>query len=169
MNKKEKAQLESILAGHPFKIRPLLQGFLEEAVIVEEETVGTKQRTGQQNKALHLFFQLVADELIKNGVTMRSVFEKTSNFDIPPSKENVREVWIHFQKALYGTERTRDLKKQGEIDRVHEVMMKNLGEMFHIDYIGFPVDEQKQAENMKGYKSGGKVSDYPEYQGPPTI
>ncbi len=142
--------------------------FMKTVEIVEEQTPA-KKRTGQQNKALWKFFQLLADALIEKGVTMRMVFEKTSSFDIPPTKDRVHDLWIYFQKAMYGTDRTRDLTKNEQIDKVHEVLMKNMGEMFHVDYIDFPVDEKKQEENLKGYKSGGTVASYPEYSGPPSI
>jgi hypothetical protein len=149
----EKHELVEILEGNPFQVRPLLKKWLETATVAE---VPDTTRSTQQNKALWKFFQLVADELVKNGVTMRTIFAKTSSFDIPPTKDNVHDLWVHFQRAMYGTERTRDLKKHGQIERVHEVMMKNLGELFHIEYINFPTDEQKTRE-------------YPQYDGPPLV
>ena len=97
-----------------------------------------KKLTESQRKAIWVQHQKVADELTEKGVTMRQIFEASEAFDIPPSKDNVHEIWLHFQKALYGTESTKELLKHEQIDRIHEVMMKNLGQMFHIDYIDFP-------------------------------
>jgi len=64
--------------------------------------------------------------------------DKAVFFDIPCTKEFVREIWLHFQKPMVKTDRTRDLKKIGEIESVHEVVMKNMGELFLIEYIPFP-------------------------------
>lgn len=100
-----------------------------------------KQRTEQQNRALWLFFTMLADELNNAGKDMRVVLKPT--YSIPWTKESIHEhIWLPLQKAMYGTESTTFLHKSEQIDKIHEVIMRELGEKHHIDYIPFPVDEE---------------------------
>ena len=150
MTHEEHHDLVDIVTKEPFKIRPRLLKFLETVQIQEIEKIrGT--RTSQQNKALWKFFSLVADKLTELGVSMRTIFKETDTFDMPPTKDSVHDLWVHFQKAMVNTERTRDLKKD-QIDRIHEVFMKNMGEKFHLEYIDFPHDDERLAENIAPMK-----------------
>lgn len=148
MTRHELEQLEQVLLAK-WDMKEKLRAFLKTVEITEEPK---GNRTSQQNRALWKFFGLVADALIEKGVTMRTIFEQTKHFDIPPTKDNVHDLWIYFQKAMYKTDRTRDLKKTEQIDKVHEVMMKNLGEMFQIEYINFPSDPEKDKELLGGVR-----------------
>ena len=97
-----------------------------------------KQRTGQQNRALWVFFTMVADALNDAGYTQKKVFEKAQFFDVQCDKDFVHDIWCHFQEAKFGTDKTRDLIKQGQIEEVHEYIMQKMGEIFGIEYIPFP-------------------------------
>lgn len=127
-------------------------------------------RTNQQSRAMWLQHQKVADELIKTGVTMRKIFESTESFDIPPTKDNVHELWLYFQKIMYPTmPSTKDLPKHGDhYQKIHDVMMKNLGEKWGIDYIDFPCDDNKPS-TLQNIEDARNIKDYPEYNGEPTI
>lgn len=166
MTKTEHEKLESLLNGKPWLFRQNLEKLLKEFTITEEVSptkLEPDYRTTQQNKALWKFFGLVADALTARGVTMRKVFESTTKFDIPPSKDNVHDLWTYFQKMLYNTDSTRELKRQEQIDQIHKIMMNNLGETFGIDYIDFPNDETK-------YGNIPNTSiPYPSDYQPPTI
>jgi len=98
----------------------------------------TGQRTLPQNNALYKFFALMAKALNDAGHSQRDVFEKAKAFDVPITKEFIHDLWIYFQKAMFKTEHTRDLKKTEEIDAIHKVMNRNIGETLHIDYVPFP-------------------------------
>lgn len=58
--------------------------------------IDDKKRTIQQNSALHLYFQLVADTLNDAGYDMRRTL--AADVDIPWSKETVKEyLWRPIQ------------------------------------------------------------------------
>jgi len=101
-----------------------------------------KPLTRQQMKALWLFCTLLAEELEKGGYTQKSILEKAERFDIPPTKDFVHDILIHFQKHLFGTDSFTQLKKQEEIDKLHEVAMRTMGQEFGIEHIPFPTQEQ---------------------------
>jgi hypothetical protein len=104
-----------------------------------------KQRTQSQNNALWLFFTLLAKELNEAGLDMRKVLKPTYN--IPWTKDSIHDhIWIPFQKAMYKTNSTTFLHKQEQIDKLHETIMRELGEKHGVEFIPFPVDMQKQYE-----------------------
>ena len=105
------------------------------------------QRTSQQNKGLHLFFTMLSDELNNAGYDQRKVLKPS--IDIPWTPEAIKEqLWKPIQKLMYNKESTTELDKVKEIDKVHEVLMRHLGEKFGVEYIPFPVDEHKIMENL---------------------
>lgn len=116
--------------------------------IEREEIKGTpKLRTENQNSAIWLFFTQLANKLNEMGLDMKLVLKPTYN--LWWNKDTVHDhLWIPFQKALYKTESTTKLKKQEQIDRIHENLMHELGEKFNVDYIPFPVDEVRQREKL---------------------
>jgi hypothetical protein len=124
-------------------------------------------RTGNQNRALWLFYELLADELNNAGLDQRKVLKET--IEIPWTKQSIHDqLWIPIQKAMFSTESTTALSKSQEIDRVHEVLMRHLGEKFHIEYIPFPNDPGK--ENIKLQAMDNlKNENYPEYQEAPEF
>lgn len=166
--------LEDIANGEPFLVRKRLKDYLA-TVTPEDPSEATTEpqkgtRTNQQSRAMWKQHQLVADELTKLGVTMRKVFEATTDFDIPPTKDNVHDLWLYFQRIMYPSmPSTRDLPKHGDhYQKIHDVMMKNLGEKFHADYIDFPVDKNKGNDKIKGITKAEEMA-YPEDIGQPTF
>ena len=110
-------------------------------IVVDEE----KQRTGQQNRALHVFFQLLSDSLNDAGLPMQEMLK----VDIDWTPDNVKKyLWGFFQEKIYGISRTRDLKKQEQIDKIHKTLMRELGEKRQIEYIEFPNDPDKELAPM---------------------
>ena len=109
------------------------------------EQTHPKQRTPSQNNALWLFYEMLAKSLNDAGLDMRIVLKPS--YQIRWTKENIHDnLWIPIQKYLYGTNSTTFLKKQEQIDKIHETIMQGLGEKFGVEYIPFPVDMQKQYE-----------------------
>jgi len=95
--------------------------------------------TRQQQKALHLFFTLLAEELNNSGLYMNQMLK----VDIDWTPHAVKEyLWRPFQKKLYGSESTTELTKLEQIDKIHEVLMRELGEKKEVEYIPFPTQEQ---------------------------
>ena len=95
------------------------------------------RRTVTQNNSLHLFFKLLAEALNDAGLGMREVMKPAYFMDW--TAHNVKEhLWRSIQKKLYGKESTRDLNKTEEISKIHEVLMRELGEKHSVEYIPFP-------------------------------
>ena len=112
-----------------------------------DDTPHNKQRTIQQNKALHKFYSLLSDELNTKGLDVRKVVKE--GYSIWWTPHMVKEIiWRPFQKVKYGTDSTTFLTKHEQIDAIHEDIMRNLGEKFGVDYIDFPIDEQRQWEKV---------------------
>lgn len=96
-----------------------------------------KQRTGQQNKALHLFLGMLADILNDAGLDQRKVLKP--EVSIPWTKTSVKEnLWRPIQQAMYAKKSTTKLAKQKEIDEIHKVLMRHLAEKFGVEFIPFP-------------------------------
>lgn len=93
-----------------------------------------KQRTDQQNKALHLFFTQLAEELNSAGLDMRKTLKP--EVDIPWSGKTIKEyLWRPIMKAQLGKESTTELTTK-EIDLVFDTINRHLGEKFgiHLDF-----------------------------------
>ncbi len=93
------------------------------------------KRSEQQNKALHKWFSLVAEELNRGGYTVQLVLKEKMDLDWDGSK--VKELlWRPAQKAIVRKESTKDLEKAGDIDPVFDHLNRHLGEKFgvHVDW-----------------------------------
>lgn len=105
------------------------------------------KRTLSQNSALHVYFQLIADELNGAGLPIKATLEHY-DVDLDWSSESVKSlVWRPIQKALLGKRSTTELKKQQDIDRVYEHINRFLSEQFGI-HVPFPVNPDKQKEKQ---------------------
>lgn len=102
----------------------------------------TGVRTLNQNSALHLGLQMIADSLNNSGNDMRKVLKP--EVDIPFAVESVKEfLWRPIQKAMYQKKSTTELSKMGEIEAIWEVLLRHLGEKFEIEWIPFPSEANK--------------------------
>lgn len=101
------------------------------------------QRTPQQNNALHKYFELVAKSLNEAGYDLKAVLGKMKEgIEIAWTKEMVKEIlWKEIQRIMFSKPSTTELNKQKEIDQIHEVLNRFLGERLHIEYIPFPSEE----------------------------
>ena len=105
-----------------------------------EPVKGIKQRTELQNRALWLFMTLLAKALNEGGLEPRKVLKPTYNLQW--TKEMIHDnIWIPIQQAMYGTNSTTFLHKQEQIDKIHEIIMREFGEKHELEYIPFPNDE----------------------------
>jgi hypothetical protein len=115
-----------------------------------------KQRTAQQNRALHKYFELMADALNEAGLDMRVVLKP--EVDIPWNKITVKEyLWRPMQKAQLDKKSTTELTTL-EINEVFETMNRHLSSKFgkwsvHIpfpSYENFLIDFEKyDSENKR--------------------
>lgn len=98
--------------------------------------------TRQQQKAMHLWFSLLAETLEVSGLDLKQVLTMYP-VNISATKENVKEViWRPVMKALYGKESTTELLKKEEIDKVYETIARYFAEM------GLEVPRFPSAEEM---------------------
>lgn len=94
-----------------------------------------RQRTPQQNRAMHLLFRFIADELNEAGLDMKKVLKP--EIDIPWTERTVKEfIWRPLQKIVYGLKSTTELKTT-QIDPILDIITKHFGEKFGIE-IEFP-------------------------------
>lgn len=99
-----------------------------------------KPRTIQQNSALHLFFEMLAQALNDAGLDQRKLLKPI--IEIPWTKEAVKDqLWRPIQKAMYHKESTTELLKHEEIDKIHEVLMRELGRIYQVEFIPFPSND----------------------------
>lgn len=83
-----------------------------------------KSRTDQQNKALHVYFQLVAETLNDAGLDMRKVLKP--EVEIPWSKNTVKEyLWKPIQKIQLQKKSTTELSTK-DIDLIYDTMNRHL-------------------------------------------
>lgn len=103
------------------------------------------QRTNPQNRALHMFFNWLAESLNEAGIEMKVVLKGETKIWWTP--DSVKEyLWRPVQKAMYGTESTTELEKHVEIENIHESLMRILMERHGIENIPFPHDPNKKAD-----------------------
>lgn len=106
---------------------------------MEKKEKQKPRRTNQQNKALHLFFTLLAQELNEAGLSVHLVLKEKMALNWSP--EMVKELlWRPAQRAITKKKSTTDLKKQEEIDLIYEHLNRHLGEKFGI-HVDFPSHE----------------------------
>lgn len=92
-------------------------------------------RTETQNKALHLYFTQLAEELNNAGYDMRKTLR--NDIDIPWSGSTIKEYLFRpVMKAQLGKKSTTELTTK-EIDQVFDVINRHLGEKLGI-HVPFP-------------------------------
>ena len=102
-----------------------------------------KQRTQQQNRALHLWFRHLAEELNAAGLDMRATLKP--EISIPWTGETIKDfLWRPVQKAQLKKESTTELTTS-EIDVIWETLNRHLGEKFGV-HVPFPSIEELSLE-----------------------
>ena len=95
----------------------------------------TTTRTLQQNKALHVYFEAIAETLNNAGLDMKVVLKP--EVDIPWTKETVKDfLWRSVQKAQLGKRSTTELTTK-DIDKIYDTLTRHLGEKFGV-FVSFP-------------------------------
>jgi len=103
-------------------------------------------RTDQQNKALHVLFNLLAQTLNDAGLDMRKTLKP--DIDIPWTGVTVKEyLWRPIQRAQLDKESTTELTTI-EIDKVFDTINKHLGEK-HGLHVPFPSIDKVLLEQEK--------------------
>lgn len=129
--------------------------------LMEEEGIDTATglvdahrgtRTGQQRKAIEVDCKLIAEKLNDSGKDMRVVLKQ--EIAIPWTQDSVKEfLFKPIMTLLYGYKSTTELPRGGgKIEKIHDVVMRELGEKHGTEYHNFPSDEKKQLENLSGVR-----------------
>lgn len=97
------------------------------------------KRTNQQNKALHVLFCLLSENLNEAGLDMRKTLKPAIEISWTPI--TVKEyLWRPIQEAQLGKRSTTELTTV-EIDKVFDTINKHMGEKFGL-HTAFPsIDE----------------------------
>ena len=93
------------------------------------------QRTKKQNDALHLYFEMIAEALNREGLDVRVVLQVIAEkgVDMMWSKELVKELlWRKIQKKFTGKQSTTELDSIGDITEIYDMLNKFLSEYFFI-------------------------------------
>ncbi len=98
------------------------------------------KRTSQQNRALHLYFTLLAEALNAGGFDMRETIRQ--DVEIPWSSDTIKEyLWRPIQKALFKKQSTARLKKK-EVDKIYEILNKTIGERTAV-HVAWPSEQTR--------------------------
>ena len=109
-----------------------------------------KQRTIQQNKALHLYFTLLAEALNDAGLDMRKVLKP--EVDIPWTSITVKEfLWRPIQSLQLGKRSTTELTTK-DIDTIFDTVNRHIAK--HGVHIPFPSIEEVMARQITKIKGG---------------
>lgn len=85
-----------------------------------------KQRTIQQNKALHVYFTLIAEALNSAGYDMRKTLKP--EVDIPWTPQAVKEyLWRPIMQIMIQKRSTTEMTTK-DIDKVFDTLNRHLGE-----------------------------------------
>lgn len=96
-----------------------------------------KQRTIQQNNAMHKYFQEVADELNQSGIEPAIFLE---NFEISHTPESVKDIFRQIGNQKFGKDSTAKFNTN-EINQILQEMDRQLAKFGLI--INFPSWETK--------------------------
>jgi hypothetical protein len=97
---------------------------------------GRKQRTITQNKALHRYFELLAEALNDAGYEMKAVLAVKS-VDVPWNKETIKEVlWKPIQEAMTNKDSTTELNTV-DVSEVYQVLDRHIAQNFGV-HVPFP-------------------------------
>lgn len=148
MDKEEiKLDSETALAEH---VRDLYKWWNESHYLLVRVRTG-KQRTLTQNRALHLFCDMLADKLNAHGMDMRVVMKPHA--DLWWTMESVKEnLWKPYQVALLGKHSTTEADRV-EYTQIHEAIGKHMAEKFNFQIPDWPKkrddDKKPKRDNVK--------------------
>jgi hypothetical protein len=108
------------------------------------------KRTGQQNRALHLWCEMLAQELTFAGISQRVLLEAINEVD--NSAESVKSVFRALGKAKYLKSSTAELTTK-ECSDIYEEFNRNLAKIgIHIEW--------PSAEQLSFYETYTKTSNH---------
>jgi len=123
--------------------------FKEKQSIVEFKEV-KQTRSNLQNRALHLFFAFICQELNNLGITFNYTGIKWMPTETRYTELLVKEtIWRPIQMTLFNIESTKDIGSN-EINEIAEVIIKHFADK-GIE-LSFPSQFNKYLETLKQYE-----------------
>ena len=111
-----------------------------------DTTKKPKKRTNQQNNALHLYFDHLADELNMAGYDMKKTLKP--GIEIWWTPESIKNyLWRPIQQIMFNKYSTTELETN-EVTKVYETLNRHTAEKFGISVI-FPSEEEQMLETLK--------------------
>ena len=105
------------------------KGFISFPVEVEMKK---PQRTKLQNRSLHKYFLLLAQELRYKDIDMNALFE-AREASVPVNEIMVKEtIWKPIQLAMFGAESTTELTTD-QVAKVYDVINRHMIELFNVN------------------------------------
>jgi len=95
-----------------------------------------QQRTSPQNRACHKYFDLMANELKKSGVTFSEYVRMRPKLEMHWTPHRVKELWKEACFHMYGHTSTAQMTTK-QVNDVYDVVNKALGEITGV-HIPFP-------------------------------
>ena len=90
----------------------------------------SEKRTDKQNKALHVYCELLAEALNNAGLDMKAVLKP--EIDIPWTQISVKEhLWRPIQRIMMDKESTTELDTVNPSD-IHRVLDRHIAEKFGV-------------------------------------
>jgi len=109
--------------------------------------IGKPTRTNPQNRSIHKYCDIVAQEINNAGLTKVAVLSMLKS-EMPWSMQAVKdEIWRPFQVHLGLPESTTKLKTN-EIDKVYNLCNLFLMSKLRMDHIPFPSREEQALNNL---------------------
>lgn len=116
--------------------------------IAQAATEAERKRTITQNKALHVYFELLATALNDAGLDMKRTLKP--EVDIPWSAVSVKEhLWRPIQKAIIDKQSTKEAST-AEYGPVYETLNRHTSDRFGIS-IPWPSRDQRFSEEALRY------------------
>jgi len=102
----------------------------------------TKERTTDQNSALHLWLTKKAEQCRGAGLTRQQILAKTIELEV--NEHFMKEIWRDVQEAMFKNGKsTKNLEKTGQIEEITEHLNRFFAEKFNLEGIEFPNDPNK--------------------------
>jgi hypothetical protein len=141
MTKQELNKVKELLLSLP-------QNLQEEVHFALTQTVVQETRSSQQNRAMHKWFEMVAQVCADAGLDAKVVMNNTASVQM--NADIIKGMWRVMQEALYGTKSTTELSKAQQIDHIVDHFIRFFGEKFGLELPPFPTkDDPTYVGNTK--------------------
>ena len=112
------------------------------ALLCREVKSPRDSRTGPQNRSLHKYLSMIADEAQNSGQTLDMLVLKPSEF--PITETMLKDFFREIGRRMFGKDSTSLLEKH-EFQKILEVFDKAIAERLEI-YLPFPSDEKENTD-----------------------